>query len=116
MYYAVRARALFGCSGGSHEMTDIRGRDMEVPFGGFSVERAFAGAATRNAVARAKEASLQARALLPHLQPLNSLRSQRHTRHLQSFHHPIPQILLGRAVLPSPLRSQHQLRHHAQPG
>lgn len=50
--------------------------------------------------------------LLPNLQPLNSLRSQRHTRHLQPFHHPVPQVLLGRAVLPSSLRSQHQLRHH----
>ena len=53
--------------------------------------------------------------LLPHLQPLSHLRSQRHTRHLQPFHHPIPEVLLGRAVLPSPLRSQHQLRHHTQP-
>lgn len=54
--------------------------------------------------------------LFPHVQPLSHLRSQRHTRHLQPFHHPIPQVLLGRAVLPSPLSSEHQLRHHAQAG
>lgn len=54
-------------------------------------------------------------ALLPNLQPLNSLRSQRHTRHLQPFHYPIPQVLLGRTVLSSALRSQHQLGHHTQP-
>ena len=58
----------------------------------------------------------QHEALPPHLQPLSHLRGQRHTRHLQPFHHPIPQILLGRTVLSSALRSQHQLRHHTQTG